>query len=88
MMLSTIELARARETTALLLDELGLKAYLFEIESAEDRWEVKVDCALEGGAWQTVTLPAWEIPLIVAGDEAARRRLLALWRERLSACQA
>ncbi|MDX9740439.1 MAG: hypothetical protein RBT81_04560 [Gammaproteobacteria bacterium] len=87
MALTTIELARAREATSLLLDELGLKAYLFEVDIADGQWLVKVDCALDGGGWQTVVLPAREIPLVITGDDAARRRLLASWRERLSACR-
>jgi hypothetical protein len=84
---STIELARAREATSHLLDELGLKAYLYEVEITEGQWLVKVDCALDSGGWQTVVLPAPEIPLVIGGDEGARARILASWRERLSACQ-
>ena len=87
MALTTIELARAREATSLLLDELGLKAYLFEVDITDGQWLVKVDCALDGGGWQTVVLPARDIPLVIRGDEEARAKLLASWRERLSACR-
>lgn len=86
MALSTFELARAREITESLLDELGVKAYLFEI-AADAGLDVTVDCALDGGAWQTIALPAQDLPGVVAGDGAALDRLRESWREKLASCR-
>ena len=88
MSLSISELARAREATAALLDELGLDAYLFEVESGGDQWSVRIDCALDGEEWQSVTLPApKETLLVTARDAAARERILEDWRRRLASCK-
>jgi hypothetical protein len=87
MPLSIAEFARGREVTAALLDQLGLATYLFEIESAGDGWRVRVDCALEGDAWQSVILPVNKDALLeAASDEAVRARILREWRTRLEAC--
>lgn len=89
MTLSIVELARARETTAELLDELGLDAYLFEFEPRDDQWELKLDCAVEEeGAWESITLQVPKEMLLTSHDDASvRRRLLAEWRGRLAACK-
>lgn len=55
MTLSIAELARAREATTELLDELGLDAYLFEVEPRDGQWQLKVDCAIAAeGAWESL----------------------------------
>lgn len=88
MSLSIAELARARETTAELLDELGLEAYLFEVEAFGDQWELKVDCVVDAGnAWESTTLSIPREILLASGDAAIHRRLLADWRGRLGACK-
>lgn len=88
MSISITELARAREATTELLDELGLDAYLFEVESGEGQWQVKVDCALDAESWQSIILPApKEMLLTSARDAAVRERILEDWRGRLVACK-
>jgi hypothetical protein len=89
MTLSIAELARARDTTAELLDELRLDAYLFEIEPRDGQWQLKVDCAVEAdGAWESVTLVVpKEMLLMGLDDTSIRRRILAEWRGRLAACK-
>lgn len=88
MSLSITELARAREATAALLEELGLEAYLFEVESGEGQWSVRIDCALDGDVWQSITLPApKEMLLTTSGDAAAHARILEDWRRRLASCK-
>lgn len=89
MTLSIIELAKARDMTAGLLDELRLDAYLFELEPRAEQWQLKVDCAVgaEGG-WESITLlMPKEMLLLSHTDAAIRRRILAEWRERLAACK-
>ena len=87
MSLSIAELARAREATTGLLEELGLEAYLFEIQPRDELWEVKVDCAMrKDGQWESVSL---RVPreILAGGDDGARRQLLAEWRERFAECR-
>ncbi len=84
---TSTELMAAKEATAILLEQIGLEAYLFEIEPRDGRWQLKVDCAIEDG-WQAVTL-AVDKGLLLASrtDAAARRQLLAQWQVRLSECK-
>ncbi len=87
MPLSIVEFARGREVTAALLDQLGLSTYLFEIESSEDGWRVRIDCALDGDAWQSIILPVNKDALLDAAEnETARAHILQEWRMRLEAC--
>ncbi len=58
-MVSSRELALAREAVAAVLDRLGLAAYLFEVEPlAGDGWRLRLECAVgeprEG--WERVEL--------------------------------
>ena len=89
MTLSIIELAKARDTIAELLDELRLDAYLFEIEPRDEQWELKVDCAVAAdGAWESITLLVPKEMLLLSRDDAAiRQRMLTEWRGRLAACK-
>lgn len=87
MPLSSAELIQAREAAAELLEELGLDAYLFEIEPRDGQWELRVECAIEEG-WETVVLPVPKALLLTGRDDAAaRQQLLTDWRERLAACK-
>lgn len=88
MTISITELARAREISSGLLDELGLDAYLFEIEPRDGQWQLKVDCAMEEGAWESVTLMLpWEPLLASEDDDSVRLRVLSDLRSRLAACK-
>ncbi len=80
-------LAQARDTVDALLRQLLLDAYLFEVEPRNDHWQVRIDCATDGG-WQSfdVELAGDELAAC-AGDAAARAALLERWRARLSACR-
>jgi len=86
MEISTRELAGARETVQAVLEELGLSAYLFEVEFRNEAWEVRVDCATDA-LWQSATLtvsaPALEA---AARPGAGRRRLMGEWAPQLAAC--
>lgn len=77
------ELIEARDTVQALLDQLGLAAYLFEVEPRAGHWEVRVECAPDSG-WQSSVLnvdPQWLAACRT--DDAARDRLLEEWRQRL-----
>lgn len=84
--ITTRELAQAKEAVALLLEQLGLPAYLFDVEPRTGPWEVRIDCAADGG-WQSLTLPiAVEELLQVPANQTVRQNVLARWRETLGAC--
>jgi hypothetical protein len=89
MTLSIVELARAREAITGLLDELGLDAYLFEVEPGDEQWELTVDCAVEtDGAWESLTLPVAKEMLLASRDDASiHQRILTEWRGHFVACK-
>ena len=87
MPLSTVELAEARDIAQSLLDELGLRAYLFEIEPRGQDWELRIDCALNG-EWQSTRLQVTSRALQDSrADAAARQALVAQWRPHLEHCR-
>jgi hypothetical protein len=83
--LSTKNLTDAKETVGQLLDQLGLSAYLFEIEPDAERWKVRVECPRNSG-WQSSLLMVDDNMLRACRtDRFARDHLLGEWRERLTA---
>jgi hypothetical protein len=77
--LSTVDLAFAREASADLLASLGLETFVFDLEPGEERWHLKVDCAVDDG-WQSVTVPVQKAMLLAARqDPEVRAQLLATW---------
>jgi hypothetical protein len=83
------ELAAAREVTAGLLTELGLDAYLFEIEPRDDLWELKMDCAVNAeDTWETVNFTVPKAMLLNSpSDDAIHQRILSEWRDHLGDCK-
>lgn len=87
MTLSMHELAQAREVVTRVLDELGLDAYLFEVEPHQGQWEIKVECAVDDG-WESCRLSADREYLLRGIDDAVVHAVLTdNWREALSACR-
>lgn len=87
MPLSITELYRARETAAGLLDDLGLEAYLFEVEPGTTEWEIRVECATEEG-WEMLRFGVPFVDLVRSGDsDHQRHRLLDDWRHRTAGCK-
>lgn len=87
MNISTRRLIEAREVTSGLLEQLGLEAYLFEVEPREGPWEVRVECA-HNGQWQSATLTVDVVQLLSSrGNGALRARMLEDWGVRLAACR-
>lgn len=89
MALSIVEIAAAREQVATLLDELGLAAYLFEIEPGAEQWQLKVECAVGAGdEWESISLPISKERLLASAEQASTRRaLIEELRAPLSACK-
>ena len=57
MSLSTLDLAKARESANTILEELQLDAFIYEVEPRDDVWELTIECACEvDGGWETITL--------------------------------
>ncbi len=89
MPLSIVELAQVRDTAADLLEELGLDAYLFQVEPEADHWRLKVDCAMNmEDAWESIslTIPK-QLLLNSRQDEAARSAILSEWSSSLLSCK-
>ena len=85
MQLSEKQLTEARDTVQSLLDQLGLTAYLFEVEPRSDHWEVRIECAPDS-VWQSSILNVDESRLTACRTDAgARSKLLEEWRKRLLA---
>lgn len=85
MELSKKELIEARDTVEGLLEQLGLTAYLFEVEPRTDHWQVHVECAPDS-SWQSSVLDVDETWLQACRTDAdARSKLLDEWRKRLQA---
>lgn len=87
MNVSTAQLAAAREIADELFDMMGLRSYLFEVESHESEWLIKVECAVNEG-WMTTQLYVDRDLLIQSKDmQAVRDQLLQSWGEHLTSCQ-
>jgi hypothetical protein len=78
-------LTEAKETVGNLLEQLGLSAYLFEVEPHENFWEVRVECTLDSG-WQSSVLNVDDNALRACRtDRIFRDQMLSEWRKRLTA---
>jgi len=81
-----LEISNARETVERLLDEMGLRAFVYTMEPKEDKWSLRIGCSMEGG-WQETTLTINPVELRAAlRDPAVRAKTRADWEARLSAC--
>ena len=79
MKLSSEDLFQARDATQALLEQMGLSAYLFEVEPREVAWQVRVECAVNSG-WQSTTLDVDKQELLNSlTDKDVFQRLLAEW---------
>ena len=84
MNLTAKNLDEARNTVGKLLEQLGLSAYLFEVEPDAGQWKVRVECAHNSG-WQSSLLVVDDAMLHACRtDRFARDHLLGEWRERLT----
>ena len=80
------DIRSAREAVERLLEELGVRAFLYTIEQKEAGWVLSVDCAIDGG-WQTTALKVDMAELNASlRDAAVRAKLRADWEPHLRAC--
>lgn len=69
----------ARDAVGMLLEHLGLEAYLFGVEPRNGGWEVRLEYAVETG-WATRVLEIDNATLVLSlTDQAARSKLLRAW---------
>lgn len=84
---STDELLRAKESAQDLLESCCVAAYVFEVEPRDDQWELRVDCAVDGG-WQSINLLIDRKDLLQSPEDTSiRDGLMLMLRERLAACK-
>lgn len=89
MSLSTIELAKARESAKRILETLQLDAFIYALEPRDDVWELTIECACEtNGGWETITLQVPK-PMLLESftDEVAQQRLFEYWQKKLADCK-
>ena len=68
MPISTDDLLQAREAARTLLERLGLEAYLLEVESRDEQWELRVECVVSDG-WQPTTFAIQKASLLRSQEE-------------------
>jgi hypothetical protein len=80
------EILNAREAVERILEEAGLRAFVYTVEPKAEGWRLSIDCAAEGG-WQSITLPVDGAELGASlHDRALREKLRRQWEPRLRAC--
>jgi hypothetical protein len=80
------EIRDARAAVERILDELGVRAFVYTLEQKEGGWVLSVECATNGG-WQKVALGVDLAALSASLEDAAlRAKLRAAWAPHLSAC--
>lgn len=89
MSISTVELAKARDTANAILDALQLDAYIYEVEPRNADWELKIECACDiDGGWEIVTFKVPKSMLLDSYEsEVVRQSLFAYWKKKLRSCK-
>ena len=89
MILTTEELVIAREAANAILEELGLDAYLFEVEPQNAHYELKVECACEiDGGWVSTTLTVPKEKMLAGFDDMKiKHQLFEFWSKKLAPCK-
>ena len=89
MSISTLDLAKARESANALLEELQLDAFLYAVEPRDDVWELTVECACQvDGGWETIMLQVPKRMLLDSfDDDNAKQRLFEYWKKKLADCK-
>jgi hypothetical protein len=84
--ISTQELRSTQQAVEGLLEELGVRAFLYTIDQKDAGWTLNIECAVDGG-WQTKVLPLDPHALAASlRDPELRARLREDWQSRLRSC--
>ena len=89
MSISTIDLAKARESANTILEELQLDAFIYEVEPRDDVWELTVQCACDvDGGCETIMLQVPKRMLLDSfDDDKAKQHLFEYWKKVLADCK-
>ena len=89
MSISTLDLAKARESANTILEELLLDAFIYEVEPRDDVWELTIECACEvDGGWETIMLRVPKRMLLDSfDDDKAKQHLFEYWKKMLADCK-
>jgi len=89
MIISAVELSKARDTAMMILEELQLDAFLYELEPRDGVWELTIECACQiDGGWERVMLQVPKAMLLDSFDnDIARQRLFEYWKNKLADCK-
>ena len=89
MSISTLDLAKARESANTILEELQLDAFIYEVEPRDDVWELTIECACEvDGGWETITLQVPKRMLLDSFDnDKVKQQLFGYWKKILADCK-
>ena len=89
MSISTLDLAKARESANTILEELQLDAFIYEVEPRDDVWELTIECACEvDGGWETIMLQVPKRMLLGSfDDDKIKQQLLEYWKKVLADCK-
>jgi hypothetical protein len=80
------DIRNARRAVERVLDELGVRAFVFTVEQKETGWLLSVECATDGG-WQRVALAVDPAELSASlNDPAVRAKLCRDWAPHLRSC--
>ena len=89
MSISTLDLAKARESADIILKELQLDAFIYEVEPRDDVWELNIQCACDvDGGWETIMLQVPKRMLLDSfDDDKAKQHLFEYWKKVLADCK-
>ena len=89
MPISTLDLAKARESANTILEELQLDAFIYGVEPRDDVWELTIECACAvDGAWETITLQVPKRMLLDSFDnDKVKQQLFEYWKKILADCK-
>jgi hypothetical protein len=89
MSISTLDLAKARESANTILEELQLDAFIYAVEPRDDVWELTIECACEvDGGWETIVLKVPKRMLLNSfDDDKAKQQLFEYWKKMLADCK-
>jgi len=80
------DIRSTRAAVERVLDEMGLRAYTYTVESKERGWTLRVECAVDEGFQQVTFAVDPETLSAAAADPAIRAKLREAWEPHLRAC--
>ena len=75
MKISIQEMATARENIEKVLEEIGLKKFVFEVEPTDDQWQIIIECNMNS-SWERIQCSADKEYLLRGIDDAIAHAVL------------